>query len=242
MDWHARYLQQAKWTRGLRAYIFDKIKLDSARRVLEVGCGTGAILSELSTHSSLHGLDLDLAALAECRVHAPAAALTQGDALHLPYANHSFDIVYCHFLLLWTRDPLQSLLEMKRVTNSGGSVLAFAEPDYSHRIDRPQELVQLGQWQMEALKGQGADPAIGARLADLFFRAGIEIIETGAIQSVENEAPREEWEAEWAVIESDLAGHIPADEIRKMKLLDRAARERGTRVLHVPTYFAWGRT
>ncbi|MCK7482052.1 MAG: class I SAM-dependent methyltransferase [Candidatus Moduliflexus flocculans] len=47
MNWHARYSQQAKWTRNLRAYIFDKIKLDDATRVLEVGCGTGAILSEL---------------------------------------------------------------------------------------------------------------------------------------------------------------------------------------------------
>jgi hypothetical protein len=26
-----------------------------------------------------------------------------------------------------------------------------------------------------------------------------------------------------------------------MKELDRAAREQGERVLHVPTYFAWGR-
>ena len=242
MNWHTRYSQQARWTRDLRAYIFDKIKLDNANRVLEVGCGTGAILSELPTHPSLHGLDLDPAALAQSRINASAATLTQGNALHLPYQDNSFDIVYCHFLLLWTRDPLQALFEMKRVTTTSGYVIAFAEPDYAHRIDQPSELIQLGKWQTEALKRQGADPTLGARLAELFFQAGININETGTIQGVENEAPRAEWELEWAVIESDLAGWVPDKDIQRMKLLDQTAREQGTRVLHVPTYFAWGHT
>src|SRR3990172_11979722 len=103
MNWHTRYAQQAKWTRDLRAYLFNKARLDDASRVLEVGCGTGAILSELPDHLSLHGLDLDPAALAECRIHASAASLIRGNALALPYIDRSFEIVYCHFLLLWVR-------------------------------------------------------------------------------------------------------------------------------------------
>ena len=46
---------------------------------------------------------------------------------------------------------------------------------------------------------------------------------------------------EWAVIESDLASLIPNHKLQKMKRLDKQARARGERVLHVPTYFAWGR-
>ena len=83
MNWHARYIQQSAWTRDLRAYLFEKAGLTRARRVLEVGCGTGAILSMLKTSAALHGLDLDPAALTQCRIHAPAASLTRGDALHL---------------------------------------------------------------------------------------------------------------------------------------------------------------
>lgn len=242
MNWHLRYTQQAKWTRDLRNYLFQKTGLNHADNVLEVGCGTGAILAKLPDGIPLHGLDLDPAALAQCRIHAPAASLTQGDALALPYFDGSFDIVYCHFLLLWVRDPLQALREMKRVTKSGGHILAFAEPDYANRIDKPDELVRLGRWQTESLVRQGADPSLGARLAELFFQAGISIIETGTIQGLENEAPHEEWEIEWAVIESDLAGSVPGEDIQKMKELDQKARQRGERVLHVPTYFAWGRT
>ena len=240
MDWHRRYLQQAQWTRDLRAYLFAKASLNAASRVLEVGCGTGALLSEFPHPIRLHGLDIDPAALAQCRVHAPSVALVQGDALQLSYASETFDLVYCHFLLLWVKDPLQVLLEMKRLAKPGAAVIAFAEPDYSARVDEPRELARLGQWQAESLQRQGADPGLGARLADLFFRAGIEIVETGTIQSADRDPSPDEWEVEWAVIQSDLAGFIPSDELQKMKELDQQARSRGKRVLHVPTYFAWG--
>lgn len=241
MNWHTRYAQQATWTRDLRNYIFEKTGLEDSERVLEVGCGTGAILSELSERPTLYGLDIDPAALTECRGNAPDALLMRGNALRLPYPDETFDIVYSHFLLLWVGSPLRALQEMKRVTRSGGYVIAFAEPNYVDRIDEPSEMIQLGKWQTEALVRQGADPSIGARLAELFFEAGINIIETGTIQSQSHEPSADEWEIEWDVIESDLAGWVPNADIQKMKRLDKQAREQKTRVLHVPTHFAWGR-
>lgn len=241
MDWHKRYVQQAGWTRDLRAYLFAKAEAKWARRILEVGCGSGAILSTVESAAVLHGVDIDPHALAQCRVNAADAILTRGDGLALPYLNESFDLVFCHYFLLWVSDPLQAVREMKRVTRPGGHVLALAEPDYFSRVDAPDELKPLGAWQVESLKRQGADPGFGARLAQVFFEAGIKLEETGPIQPVEKEADAGEFELEWAVIESDLAGMVEAREIQKMKLLDAAARGRGERVLRVPTYFAWGR-
>jgi len=241
MNWHARYTQQSKWTRDLRAYLFEKTGLTRAKHVLEVGCGTGAILSTLATSASLHGLDLDRVALTQCRIHAPVASLTHGDALHLPYKDQTFDITFCHFFLLWMKNPLAALLEMERITKLNGYVLALAEPNYHARVDKPAELVQLGKWQTESLLRQGADPGVGARLANLFHQAGIRLIETGAIQSRGNEALEpDEWENEWAALESDLKGIVQSQEIQQMKNLDRRAWECGERVLDVPTYFAWG--
>ncbi len=240
MNWHSRYSQQAGWTRELRGYLFAKAGLDKAQHVLEVGCGTGAILAEVHSPASLHGLDLGPAALIQCKLHAPAASLTRGDALALPYSDGSFDIVFCHFLLLWVSNPLQAVSEMKRVTCRGGSILALAEPDYSAGVNKPDELAMLGQWQAESLRRQGADPSFGARLAETFYQAGIRLIETGPIQGAEKMRSADEWEQEWAVLESDLTGIASVEEIRKLKALDQKARAEGQRVLHVPTYFAWG--
>ena len=241
INWHHRYRQQAAWTSDLRDYLFDKTNLFEACRILEVGCGTGAILSTLKTPAALHGLDLDATALNEAHLHTPTTFLTRGDALALPYSNQSFDITYCHFFLLWVNDPLRALLEMKRVTKPNSYVLAIAEPDYTARSDQPSELAALGRLQNDSLQRQGADISIGARLADLFFQAGIQSIETGAIQSRGKDAiSLEEWQNEWAVIASDLAESVPKKEIVRLKKLDEEAWRHGTRVLNVPTYFAWG--
>lgn len=241
MEWHKRFVQQAAWTKDLRSYLFKRAGLESARRVLEVGCGTGAILSDLDTPAAIHGLDLLPARLVETRRNAPRASLVCGDAMSLPYACGVFDITFCHFLLLWVPDPLQVLLEMKRLTRPGGSILALAEPDYNRRVDKPDALTVLGRWQIESLQRQGADPGLGGRLADLFHQAGIPLVETGSLRANREHplAPAER-DMEWAVLEADLAGLVPMDEVQRLKHLDESAWVRGERVLYVPTYWAYG--
>ena len=241
MEWHKRFIQQAAWTKDLRTHLFSRAGMEAAHRVLEVGCGTGAILSDLTTPAAIHGLDLEPFRLMEVRLHAPQAVLTCGAALSLPYVSGVFDITFCHFLLLWVHDPLQALNEMKRVTRPGGSILALAEPDYNGRVDKPDVLAPLGNLQAESLKQQGADPGLGRRLAELFHQAGIPLIQTGTLRPDGKRSPTPgELDLEWAVLEADLAGSIPAEEILRLKHLDEEAWRRGERVLYVPTYFAWG--
>ncbi len=242
MNWQERYLHQASWTRNLRDYLFARCGLSSAPRVLEVGCGTGAILQDLPKNASeVHGLDLSASSLRSCRQNVPRAALTRGDARALPFSDRLFQITFCHYLLLWIPDPLRALLEMKRVTASSGYVIAFAEPDYSARRDEPAELQWLGQRQNESLERQGAALHRGAELANLFRLAGIPLTETGAIRSPRLRSQRDEdWESEWQVLEDDLAGAVSPEDLAKIKEVDRQARVLGGHMLNVPTYFAWG--
>ncbi len=244
VDWHERYLQQAGWTSQTRNYLYEKSSLRSARNILDVGCGTGALLIDLPalTQARIFGLDLSLDASQQAQDHAPSAKIVCGDGHQLPYPDGFFDITFCHFLLLWVASPVDVLKEMKRVTRPGGCVLALAEPDYSGRIDYPSLLEPLGHWQAESLCKQGADPDSGRKLKGWFSSAGIAPIESGIIPGGWPGSPLPgQRELEWAVLESDLAGFIPSDEIMKLKSLDQAAWTRGERVLFVPTFYAWGR-
>lgn len=253
MDWHRRYLQQASWTRDLRAYLFEKAGLPAASRVLEVGCGTGAVISgirftdapgpgpEIRRPRMACGIDIDSAPLAQCRAIAPHATLGCADGLALPFADETFDIVYCHFFLLWVRDALAALLEMKRVAVRNGQILALAEPDYTLRIDEPPELAFAGSLQTRSLRLQGADVSIGSRIAGLFSQAGVQIIETGEIRA-RPLGPSNDPDAlnEWHVLRSDLERLLSSAELDAIQQVDAIARRRGTRRIRVPTYFAWG--
>lgn len=249
MNWHSRCQQQARWTENLRAYLFDKAGLAAAGRILELGCGTGALLENLPAKAgaAIHGADWNLSSVMEASIHAPGTPLLCADGHFLPYPNAIFDLVFCHYLLLWVKDPGRVLGEMRRVTRQGGAVLALAEPDYGGRIDYPPALEQLGRWQAESLRGQGADPKMGRKLAGLFARAGLRQVETGVLGGEwrastpeELSAGAEERSLEWDVLQADLAGKRPAQDIQKMKDLDEAAWQTGQRVLFVPTFFAWG--
>ncbi|MBM3138430.1 MAG: methyltransferase domain-containing protein [Chloroflexi bacterium] len=238
--WHTRYTQQVGWTLAARRYIFDQIQLDKAARILETGSGTGALLSSLhhDGYAHLYGLDIDLPSLLfSSHNHAVCA-----DAHHLPFLTNSFNLAICHFLLLWVRDPLTVIKEMSRVTQPGGWVVALAEPDYSRRVDKPDELAGLGKAQTESLSAQGADVAIGSRLENLFFQAGMEKIETGIIQP---QAPGiftdEEFELEWAVLRRDLAERVTGDQLQRWYDLDRLAAICGDRQHYVPIQFAFGK-
>ncbi len=242
MNWHDRYVRQAGWTRNLRAYLLARSGYDHVRRVLEVGCGTGAVLGELDKGTAgIYGLEIDRTTIGQCQQHVSAALLTCGDALALPYAGASFDIVFCHYLLLWIREPLRALREMKRVTASRGYVIALAEPDYGARMDRPAELAWLGECQNAALERQGAALRRGAELAALFQEAGIRILETGPIRQPEPQAlTAEDWESEWQTLQSDLSSDMSSQDLSRLRELDRKAMLLGQRVLRVPTYFTWG--
>jgi SAM-dependent methyltransferase len=222
-----------------RRYIFEQIGLDKSSHILEVGSGTGALLSSLLQDGYAHytGLDIDLPSL----VFSSADNAVCADAHRLPFPPGQFDLAICHFLLLWVRDPQAVICEMQRAIHPGNWVVALAEPDYTQRVDQPSELAEMGKIQADALISQGADIAIGARLGELFHRAGLENIETGVIQPQEPGIfTDEEFEIEWAVLRCDLAGRVPENQLQRWYDLDRLAAIRGDRQHYVPIHFAFG--
>ncbi|RPI82532.1 MAG: methyltransferase domain-containing protein [Chloroflexi bacterium] len=244
MDWHKRFLQQARWTFQARQYLFRKAGMDHAERVLDVGCGTGALLEEpgVMQETRIHGLDISRENLEQAKFYAPSTDLVEGDAYFLPYASSTYDIVFCHFLMLWIRHPNQVVGELKRVVKNGGWVLLLAEPDYGGRIDFPEELAEVGKLQSNALRDQGADPETGRKLAQLLNSAGLAEIETGVLGGQWNQGePAIDRHDEWRVIRSDLSGRLSEAEINRLEAIDARAWESGERVLYIPTFYGCGK-
>jgi len=248
VDWHARFSQQAGWTRDLRQYLFKKAGLAMASRILEVGCGTGAILADIPNRagSQVYGLDIDPGMIQQAARNVPQAVLTVADAHNLPYPNETFEISFCHYLLLWVASPLKVLQEMKRVTRTGGVLMAMAEPDYSQRMDEPESMQEAGRLQTASLQEQGADVSMGAKLGDLFRKAGIDLVESGWMENRKEvkqliERLEEEHDLEWQVLESDIRGYITREQMEIFHQMDMEARRKGTRKIQIPTAFAWGK-
>jgi ubiquinone/menaquinone biosynthesis C-methylase UbiE len=246
-DWHQRFLQQAEWTRELRSYLYAKAELQNARNLLDVGCGTGALLTELEGNPQLQvfGLDLMASNLRFAQAMSPNTHLVQADALNTPFPQNFFDISLTHFVLLWVADPLQCLKELSRITRPGGSILALAEPDYGARMDYPVELARLGNWQRQALEHQGANPTIGRKLRSLFLQAELKNVECGILGAQWSPGFSESaWLEEWRILAHDLATlkiGLDSRQVEKLRALDRLSRQQETRILFVPTFYAIGR-
>jgi len=117
--------------------IRDGTQLEPGTRLLEMGCGVGAVLAVLGQEFPgvrLTGVDIEPKQLEFARGHLARsgvdATLVEADALALPFADESFDHVWMMWFLEHVVDPRSVLHEAGRVLVPGGGITAI-EVDYS---------------------------------------------------------------------------------------------------------------
>jgi SAM-dependent methyltransferase len=104
--------------------IVSKIRVtQSAIRILDVGCGTGANLEMLAQYGEAEGVDVSDDALEFCRQKGLKAQ--KGLAETLPYEAETFDLTTALDVVEHLDDDVAGLKEMYRVTKSGGYSLIF---------------------------------------------------------------------------------------------------------------------
>jgi len=104
-----------------------RLSLRPTDRLLDVGCGTGALLERLSkSHPAalLSGVDPvpEMLAIARRKLP-PEAALREGWAERLPFASGEFDVVVSCNAFHYIRQPIAALSEMGRVLRPGGQLV-----------------------------------------------------------------------------------------------------------------------
>ena len=161
-------------------------RLRPGTRLLEVGCGVGAVLAVLGQEFpgvSLFGVDIEPKQLDFARGHLERAGLEatllEADALALPFADESFDHVWMMWLLEHIADPPEALREARRVLVRGGAITAI-EVDYSTCRADPSTpaLEALFRAMVQGMAASGWSDA-GTRLPGWLRKAGFRDIEEG---------------------------------------------------------------
>lgn len=96
-------------------------------RVLDMGCGTGALaafVADAAPHAVLSGIDLSPAMVAAARARlAGRAAVEVGDAESLPFHDEAFDLVYCNDSFHHYPDARKAAFQAWRVLAPGGRLI-----------------------------------------------------------------------------------------------------------------------
>ena len=107
--------------------LIDAAGVPSDSRVVDVGCGTGGLATELAAHvggANVAAIDPAPRFVAACRERVPEGDIREGVAEELPWSDDEFDVALSSLVVAFMSDPDQGLREMARVTRPGGTVAA----------------------------------------------------------------------------------------------------------------------
>jgi SAM-dependent methyltransferase len=105
----------------------DYASVRPGHRVLDVGCGTGALTAELIDRvgaASVAAVDPSTSFVGAMRARHPDVDVGQGSAEQLPFAGATFDRSLAQLVVHFMADPVAGVTEMARVTVPGGVVAA----------------------------------------------------------------------------------------------------------------------
>src|SRR5918995_2074955 len=110
-----RYAEATRTGRGpetfFRSFLARVLELiPEGGTVLDLGCGAGLVTADLTTRSSVVGVDISAAQLGLARRNAPAAKLVRSDMVELAFAPGSFDAVVAFWTLIHVRREVHASL------------------------------------------------------------------------------------------------------------------------------------
>lgn len=174
-----RLIQQAEYWR--EKLILKDLNYQAGEKLLEIGCGAGAVLGILGqtfADFKLAGIDLESKQIEYANNYLRNLGLRNvdlrvGDAAKLPWQDNYFDHLYAIWFLEHLPHPLQVLQEAKRVLKPGGTI-TVTETDYRTILVTPEsaDYRYLMDSLCELLLQARGNPYIGQSLGILLTQAG----------------------------------------------------------------------
>lgn len=118
-----------RWSARLAPLYTDFARLRDGGKILDLGCGTGALVRSIAgtTRSSeIVGMDpaQSFVDYARTQTDDPRITFRVGDAMQLPFPDANFDQTLSLLVMMFIPEPQKAASEMRRVTRPGGTVSA----------------------------------------------------------------------------------------------------------------------
>lgn len=185
-----------RYSRLLSAQLADFASVKPGQRVLDVGCGTGALTGELVQRlgpAGVAAVDPSQSFVAASRERHPGVDIRQAPAEQLPFPDAAFDAAFAQLVVHFMSDPVAGLAEMRRVTRPDGVVAACV---WDHAGEQgPLRIFWEAARSLGAVIDDGSKRA-GTReghLAELFEAAGLRQIESTALSVGLHQPSFEAW-------------------------------------------------
>lgn len=184
------------WSRLLAPQLIDLAGVRPGQRVVDVGCGPGALTAELLNRlqpDAVAAVDPSDPFVAAARERHVGVDVRQARAEALPFPDDTFDAALSQLVVHFMDDPVSGLREMARVTRAGGVVAACV---WDHGGGR----TPLGPF-WEAARVLDPDVVDESKLAgahqghlvELFSAAGIREVQEASLSVSRNFAHFDAW-------------------------------------------------
>jgi ubiquinone/menaquinone biosynthesis C-methylase UbiE len=216
-----------RYSAPLAPLLADFAGVEAGQRVLDVGCGPGALTGELVARlgaEAVSAVDPSEPFVAAARARHPGVAVHQGTAERLPFADGEFDASLAQLVVHFMSSPSDGLAEMARVTRGGG-VVAACVWDFT---ESGGPLVRF--WEAARTFDAGVEDEsqrAGARrghLAELLGDAGLKSVEETALAVQVEHAGFDEWWEPFTLGVGPAGAYLEAlDAERREQLRERCA-------------------
>ena len=114
-----------RYSAVLTPQMVDFAGVQAGQRVVDVGCGPGALIAELvGRGADVSAVDPSAQFVGAVRERYPDVDVQQATAEELPFEDASFDAALAQLVVHFMADPVRGIAEMARVTVAGGIVAA----------------------------------------------------------------------------------------------------------------------